>query len=166
MTHDHLSHDGHDPDAEYLPVPGSSYEHTDADARSVVHFGLWLAAIAIATHVLLAGGFAGLISWSTETTEPRYPLAAGKPPATPPAPVLQQYPDRDMTAFRGTDRGQLTSYGWIDRATERVHIPIDEAIQVTLERGLPSRLPDGTSGQAPGMLATDSSSGRVFERRR
>jgi hypothetical protein len=169
MTHDHHAHhaDHHDADAEYLPVEGSSYEHTDADVRTTVRFGVWLVAIAVATHVLLGGVFAGLIAWSNETGEPRYPLAAGRPAPKPPEPTLQQYPDRDMTVFRARDAGELGSYGYVDRENGRVHIPIDEAIRQTLERGLPAR-PEADAGAAgtPGMLATDSSAGRLLERRR
>lgn len=34
---------------------------------------------------------------------------------------------------------RLTSYGWVDRPAGTVHIPIDEAIRLTAERGLPAR---------------------------
>jgi hypothetical protein len=47
-----------------------------------------------------------------------------------------------------------------------VHIPIDEAIRLTLERGLPARTPDGGATVTPGMMPTDSSAGRQLERRR
>ncbi len=161
----HSAHHGeHSADDEYLPAPGSSYEHTDADARSIVHFGLWLAGIAIVTHFVIGGAFAGAISFTKETAEPRFPLAAGLKPPTPPAPLLQQYPDREMTAFRATDKGNLEGYGWVDKAAGRVHIPIEDAIRLTLERGLASRAQDGSAGTA-GLLATDSSSGRLLQKR-
>jgi|CXWL01.1.fsa_nt_gi hypothetical protein len=168
MAHDRSAHHGeqHGADAEYVATPGSGYEHTDADVGAIVRFGVWLAAIAIVTHVALAGAFALAISWSAETAAPRYPLAAGQQPPQPPAPLLQQYPDREMTAFRAAEAGTLESYGWIDKTTGRVHIPIDEAIRLTLERGLPARAQDGAQPETPGMLATDSSSGRLLERRR
>ena len=167
MAHDSSGHHGdHSADAEYLATPGSSYEHTDADTRSIVHFGGWLLGLSLATIVLLAGAYAAAISLTKETAEPRYPLAAGQQSPKPPAPLLQQYPDREMTAFRAADEGSLESYGWVDKATGRVHIPIDEAIRLTLERGLPARAQDGRPAETPGMLATDSSAGRVLERRR
>ncbi len=167
MAHDHSAHHGdHGADAEYQAVPGSSYEHTDADVRSIVHFGIWLVVIAVATHFLLGGAFVGMISLSTESAQPRYPLAEGRQAPKPPAPVLQQYPDREMTAFRRTDGDNLQSYGWIDKAAGTVHIPIDEAIRLTLERGLPARDTSDAAAEQSGMMATDSSAGRVLERRR
>jgi hypothetical protein len=164
---EHTAHHGdHGADAEYLPTPGSNYEHTDADVGSIVRFGIWLVVLAIATHLLLAGGFAGLISFRTERGEARYPLASGQAQPKPPAPVLQQYPAAEMTEFRTGDQGTLESYGWIDKAAGTVHIPIDEAIRRTLERGLPSRPQDGSTDATPGMMPTDASAGRQMERRR
>jgi hypothetical protein len=110
---DHQAHHGdHSADAEYLATPGSAYEHTDADVRSIVQFGFWLLVMAVATHLLLGGAFAGFIALKTETAEPRYPLAAGQQPPRPPAPLLQQYPAEEMTTFRSLDQGTLESYGW------------------------------------------------------
>lgn len=168
MAADHSPHHGdHNPDAEYLATPGSSYEHTDADTHAIVRFGFWLIVIAVVTHLALGGAFAAAISWTRETGEPRYPLAAGQQPPKPPAPQLQQYPDREMTAFRQTDQGSLESYGWINKEAGTVHIPIDEAIRLTLEKGLPARTaPEGTALEQPGMLATDSSAGRLLEQRK
>jgi hypothetical protein len=34
---------------------------------------------------------------------------------------------------------RLTTYGWVDRNAGKVHIPIERAIQLTAERGLPTR---------------------------
>ena len=33
----------------------------------------------------------------------------------------------------------LNGYGWVDKANGVVHIPIERAMQLTLERGLPVR---------------------------
>ena len=48
-----------------------------------------------------------------------------------------------------------------------VHIPIEDAMRLMVERGLPSRTPDdGAALETPGMMPSDASSGRVMERRR
>jgi hypothetical protein len=48
-----------------------------------------------------------------------------------------------------------------------VHIPIAEAMRLTVERGLPSRAQDGAQPAAPaGMMPADSSSGRTMLQRR
>lgn len=166
MAEHAVHHGDHSADAEYLPTPGSNYEHTDADTRSIVRFGVWLVVMAIVTHLLLAGGYIGLKAWRTERGEPRYPLAVGQQQPMPPAPVLQADPARDMTDFRARDEATLESYGWVDKTAGTVHIPIDEAIRLTLERGLPSRPGAGAAPEAAQMMPTDSSAGRQMERRR
>jgi hypothetical protein len=45
-----------------------------------------------------------------------------------------------------------------------VRIPIDEAIRLTIERGLPARPDAGVD--MPALVPQDSSSGRTLERRR
>ena len=47
-----------------------------------------------------------------------------------------------------------------------VHIPIEDAMRLTVERGLPSRTPDGGQPRTPGLMPSDASAGRVMERRR
>jgi hypothetical protein len=44
------------------------------------------------------------------------------------------------------DLGRLADYGWIDRTKGIGHIPIDRAIDILAEKGLP---PTGTDGPAP-----------------
>jgi hypothetical protein len=48
-----------------------------------------------------------------------------------------------------------------------VHIPIEDAMRLVVERGLPARAPaDGQALEIPGMMPSDASAGRVMERRR
>ena len=41
--------------------------------------------------------------------------------------------------FKAEANERLSTYGWMDRQTNTVHIPIDRAIDLTVERGLPTR---------------------------
>ena len=41
--------------------------------------------------------------------------------------------------MRAHEEDILNSYGWVDRGNNVVRIPIDRAMKLTLERGLPSR---------------------------
>jgi hypothetical protein len=56
---------------------------------------------------------------------------------SPPAPRLQIDPRRDLKAVQATESSQLSSYGWANRPGGVVHIPIDRAMQLTAQRGLP-----------------------------
>jgi hypothetical protein len=164
--HDHGTH--HSPDDEYLVTPeGSSYEHTDANVWVIAKFGIWLAITAIVVHVGIGGMWKLLVVQSRETQQQQYPLATSIDPKLPPEPRLQQFPRNEVYSFRQGEEKKLDSYGYVNKDAGVVRIPIDEAMRLTVERGLPTRTQDATHPTTtPGMMATDSSSGRVMERRR
>jgi len=61
------------------------------------------------------------------------------PQPLPPEPRLQTDPRADLLSLRAAEDRVLNTYGWVDRNTGIVRIPIDEAMKLTVERGLPSR---------------------------
>ena len=67
----------------------------------------------------------------------------------PPAPRLQANVREDIDAHRRSEEHILTSYGWIDRDAQVVRIPIEQALELTLERGLPSRPAPPPSRERP-----------------
>jgi hypothetical protein len=156
-------------DDQYLETPpGSSYEHTDASVGVMVKFAFWLIVSAIIVHVGLGLMYELMIRQSAERVETKqYPMAVNQPPRLPAAPQLQQIPSKELYDFRTKENEELRSYGWVDKDAGTVHIPIDDAMRLILERGLPSREPDASAPAAPaGMMPSDSSSGRILERRR
>jgi len=170
---EHAQHHGlaghHSADDQYLETPpGSSYEHTDASVGVMVKFGFWLIVSAIIVHVGLALMYELLIRQSAERVETKqYPMAVGQAPRLPAAPRLQQSPGNEIYDFRTKENEELSSYGWVDQNAGTVHIPIEDAMRLILERGLPSRAQDASApAGAPGMMPSDASSGRVLERRR
>ncbi len=54
-------------------------------------------------------------------------------------PRLQTDPAADLANLRACAEAKLNSYGWVDRSAGVIRIPIDRAIILTAERGLPSR---------------------------
>ena len=56
---------------------------------------------------------------------------------TPPPPLLQDHPATDLVQFRREEQRRLSSYGWVDQDLGIVHIPINRAIEILAERGLP-----------------------------
>lgn len=155
-------------DDEYVAVPDSSYEHTDANVTAIVRFGLWLAVTAVIVHIGMGLLYAMLIARANDTAEQRYPMAVSGDAKLPPEPRLQQFPEREMQTYAQSQEERLTTYGWVDEEQGVVHMPIDDAMRLTIERGLPSRPEDpeaGASGADASRLASDPSSGRVMERR-
>ena len=56
----------------------------------------------------------------------------------PPEPRLQTNPRAGPRAICARSEDEvLDSYGWVDKNAGVVRIPIDEAMKLTLERGLP-----------------------------
>jgi hypothetical protein len=62
-----------------------------------------------------------------------------------PNPRLQIKGAVDLANLRPAEEADLGSYGWIDRNSGTVRIPIDRAMQLLLDRGLP----DVGAGQTP-----------------
>ena len=52
---------------------------------------------------------------------------------------LQAHPRQDLKELREAEDALLKSYGWVDKNEGVIRIPIDEAMKLVLQRGLPSR---------------------------
>ena len=166
LHHDALAHAS--PDHEYAKTPpGSTYEHTDASVWIIVKFLFWLAISAVIIHVGLGLIYAMLVDRALETGEQRYPLAATTGERLPPSPRLQQFPQNDLYQFRSGEQAFLEGYGWMNKEAGTVHIPIEDAMRLIVERGLPSRTPaEGQAVETLGQMPSDASAGRLMERRR
>ena len=157
------------PDDEYAFTPeGAGYEHTDAAVGPVAKFLFWLFIAAVLTHFGLAGVYKLLADQGvkSEASERRYPLAATEEQRLPPVPRLQQFPRNELYTFRRDEGEHLESYGWENKAAGTVHIPIEEAMKLTVERGLPVQAVDPSESASLGMMPADSSAGRTLEKRR
>jgi len=62
-----------------------------------------------------------------------------------PKPRLEVKASADLAKLRAAEEANLDSYGWIDQSSGTVRIPIDRAMQLILQRGLP----DVGAGQTP-----------------
>lgn len=57
----------------------------------------------------------------------------------PPGPRLQVAPERDLGRYLAGQEQELTSYGWTERQSGKVRVPIDQAMDLLLKKGLPVR---------------------------
>jgi hypothetical protein len=175
-AHAHAHDADHSADTEYAFTPeGSTYEHTDAHVWIIVKFMFWLAVSAIIIHVGIGFMYEAMIQRSMEVGEQRYPLAVDAANRLPPTPRLQQFPANDIYQFRLSEQALLNDYGWMNREAGVAHIPIAEAMRLTVERGLPVRAQDAAADPAAAaapagdvieLRPSDSSAGRQMERRR
>jgi len=56
----------------------------------------------------------------------------------PPEPRLQATPVADLAEYRAQEERALRDYGWVDRKSGKVRIPVERAIDLVAERGLPA----------------------------
>jgi len=169
MAHDPHTHAS--ADDEYLnPAAGSGHEHTDANVSMIVQFAVWLTASAIVVHVLMWFSFAFMVNYRAARGPAEFPLAAEQGARLPAGPRLQAKPANEIYDFRRREDAELEGYSWVDRSAGTVRIPIDEAMRLTVERGLPSRAtgsgPGTESTETSALMPTDASAGRTLERRR
>lgn len=121
------------------PAGGRGYETSD------VHVG-FMAKVVIGLFLLTLIGMG--VSWWFQSAETRSFEAADRPssplaatlPAEPPEPRLQVVPAADLETVRAQEEAALNSYAWIDAPSGLVRIPIDRAMELVAERGLPARL--------------------------
>lgn len=102
------------------------YERSDADPRLICLLALGGAAFLVLAPVILSAV---------------YPLARHEPlaraPESIPGPRLQIDPGKDLRASSAAASARLSSYGWIHQPGGILHLPIDRAMRLTAERGLP-----------------------------
>src|SRR5262245_5914996 len=115
------------------------HEGSDVNVRGILIFGLGLFVTAAAIHVLVWLLFLYFAGREATGSAIAYPLAADQQTRVPPEPRLQTNPREDLRLLREQEDAILKSYGWVDRPAGVVRIPIEEAMRLTAERGLPSR---------------------------
>ena len=127
------------------------YEKADVREGAIVRAGIILAVVTLLSGVAVLVLFRAFLAREIGREPPPPPLAqaAGR---EPPEPRLQARPAADVTARRAEERETLASYGWVDERKGVVRIPIEEAMRILAERGLPVKAqpaPNGGAGSAP-----------------
>jgi hypothetical protein len=95
------------------------------------------------------------------------PLLSNAPEASAvPAPRMQAVPAQDLQQFRAREDAILDGYGWVDQKAGVVRIPIARAMELLLQRGLPTRVLTETQmfSDDGEQRPSEASSGRVLER--
>ncbi|MGA8222229.1 MAG: hypothetical protein WB780_11295 [Candidatus Acidiferrales bacterium] len=137
------------------------YERKDADVRSLLKFGLSLFVILVVVLISMKWTFSYFAA-SQQLGPPASPFENAR--VLPPQPRLQPQPRLDLEAYCSTQMTELNTYGWVDPHNEVVRIPVDRAMDLIIQRGLPSRPapgapPDGTAapGATPAPIVPDAS---------
>ena len=115
------------------------HEESDVNIRAIFGFGAALVVVAIVVHLLIYVLFGFFSAREGRSVPAEYPLAAAQEDRVPPEPRLQTNPREDLSELRAKEDEILGSYGWVDKNAGVVRMPIDVAMKLVLERGLPER---------------------------
>ncbi len=154
-----------DPQKERLDRAAAlGHELRDLPARGILLFGIaFLIVMAMVFVVATATDFV-LMGHLPAAPFPAVNLQNAPVPTLPPEPRLEAEPGQQLQELRSVEDQILHSYGWVDQKAGIVHIPIDRAMDILAQRGLPSR-PAGQSQFEDNGQESPSypSSGRVPE---
>ena len=143
------------------------HETSDVNFRLIIGFGIFLAISGIVLHITLLGFYHVLDRWAEHLNAPADPMVVSQAPqhaAGPMAsstmtaetaketaerlnrtfggnansPMLQIDDARDMSMMRKQQETQMAEYQWINKDTGAVRIPIERAIDLIAQRGLPN----------------------------
>jgi hypothetical protein len=131
--------------------PHGGYERTDASAGGTFRAGLWILGIMVVTAFLLVPAFRLLARMESAAQPP--PAEVVKSEVSDPVksfPKLVESEPRVLAEFRAQERALLTTYAWVEKDKGKVRIPIDEAMRIVAERGLPKfEAPAAAAAPAP-----------------
>jgi hypothetical protein len=141
-------------DDEHIVNPETRHEESDVNVRALVWALVVFIVFAIVTHLLLYAQFHFLARhFRNEASAPLTSMARPSDMSVPAAPRLQPFPNKepngqvlppttntpetDMEQLRAAEERELNNAGWVDRQKGIVHLPIETAKQLVIERGLP-----------------------------
>jgi hypothetical protein len=116
--------------------PGVAFEARDVNVRTILVFVGALFLVLVVTFVSMRGLF-GYFSVTQKLGPGASPFDNSR--VLPPAPRLQVDPAVDLDQVRRSQTEMLNSYGWAAKATGKVRVPIDRAMDMLIERQLPVR---------------------------
>jgi hypothetical protein len=117
--------------------PEHGHETSDVSISAIVKFGV---ALAIATAVVGVGMWGLLRFFEVRRDEREVPvpsMVAANLQRTPSGPRLEADPLAPRRAVQAREDAVLTSYGWVDPKAGVARIPIDRAMELLVQRGLP-----------------------------
>jgi hypothetical protein len=133
------------------------FERQDLSAGAILAFLVGLAIFGILMHLILAGMFKFLDAYEKRHEPPQNPLVkavnADTRVATPqdadkfPQPRLETNERDELNDRRLKEEEILNSYGWVDPKAGIAHIPIEKAMELVAQRGLPTT-PQNTAAAA------------------
>jgi hypothetical protein len=145
-------------DPKHVTTPShGGFEHQDLQPRGILYFLLGLAVFLLLSIVCIRGVYAFLDHREKALQPPVNPLvtnvptdtrhiAPGYPQSVFPDPKLEENERGQLNGILLQEENTLYSYGWIDEKAGTVRIPIERAMDLIAQRGLPVR-PQGAASE-------------------
>lgn len=154
----HPSREEHDVHLPNLDNPNVGHEVVDVNEWAVGKFGIALVLICIGILALLFGIFHFFLQQSGGPLPSRVEQGVEMDARElPPQPRLQPSDILDMEQMRAAENQILNSYGWVDQGSGTVRIPIDRAMDILAQRGLPARQSNGPESAAANVTVPSES---------
>jgi cysteine synthase len=112
----------------------AGHETTDVNVWAIGKFAIGLVIVCAVSVGLLFGLFKYF-----QSREETSLAVTVDPTRIFPQPQLQKTPISDLKAVRAEEDKMLNGYAWVDQSKGIVRIPVDRAIEVLAQRGLPTR---------------------------
>jgi|SRR5580700_5469317 hypothetical protein len=142
------------------PAPNGGYERTDIGTRGVLYFLAGLAVAGVLAYFVVDGLYHFLDKRSEAEQAPVNPLVTNAPADTRripkdypqtsfPNPKLEEDERGQLNGIRLQEEQTLSTYDYIDKNAGTVRIPIDRAMDLIAQRGLPVRAQSAIEIVAP-----------------
>jgi hypothetical protein len=138
------------------PFGHGNYEHQDLGPKGIAYFLVIVLVSTVVCVFALQGVYAFLDHWVRESQPAVNPLVTNVPkdtrhvlPGYPqtafPSPRLEEDERGQLNGIRQAQDDTLYTYGWVDEKAGIVRIPIDRAMDLLVQRGLPVRPQDAAN---------------------
>jgi hypothetical protein len=125
-----------------------SFEHQDLSPKGVLYFFLGLGVFMVVIYFIAFGIYHVLNAADQANQKTMSPMVAPKADTravTPsdihafPDPRLEEHERTQLRSFIEDEDGKLATYNWVDKDKGVVQIPIERAMELIVQRGLPVR---------------------------
>ena len=129
------------------------YEKEDLSPRSIFYFMAGLVVFALLIHLAIVGVYVSLDRYDRAHQPAVSPLVKTNPNTRSvtrtdtqefPLPRLEESEIRQLNDVIRSQDEKLATYGWVDEKAGKVRIPIDRAMEIVAQRGLPV-MPQGAT---------------------
>jgi hypothetical protein len=124
------------------------YEKTDVETGKVVNVGVIVGIVAVVASVAVLGLLNLFSDMAQKADPPVPPMGRHEQGRLPPEPRLQVNPFQDVRDLVVEDKAALAASAWVDEKAGIARIPIDDAMRIVAQKGLP-RWPRVLASPAP-----------------